>query len=123
MNKKNRECVICGKEYEYCNRCGEHYNRPTWMSMFCCEECKNIYEACAGNIAGHYNDEETKKLLDMCDIKKVSEKPVLILNVIKKLYKEEEQKETVEEVAAQTYDAQKTVQYNNYQKKNKKKNR
>lgn len=127
MKDLNKECVICGTKYSYCNRCGYDTNKPTWMNLFCCQECKDIYEACAGNIAGNYSDEETKVLLDMCDVKKVTEKPVLIKNVIKKLYKEEEKiseaKEdiVVEEKKVEQQPKQQVYNQNNYYKKNKRK--
>jgi len=42
---KKRVCLACGKTYKYCNNCPEFSSRPTWMTEFDCEECKEIFNA------------------------------------------------------------------------------
>lgn len=40
----NRNCTICGKEYQYCPHCAQYASMPKWYSRFCGEECKDIYD-------------------------------------------------------------------------------
>ena len=51
MDAKMRTCVVCGKQYEYCNKCRKYENLPLWMFTFCSERCKSIY-----NITSNYED-------------------------------------------------------------------
>ena len=43
MSQNNRACYTCGKLYSYCFSCPDD-PRPRWTFMFCCEECKEIFE-------------------------------------------------------------------------------
>lgn len=46
MGKRNRECYLCGEKYQYCNTCSNDKMKPTWMSEFHSEQCKNIFDIC-----------------------------------------------------------------------------
>lgn len=39
----NRVCGICKKSYKYCPSCAADAHRPTWMAVFCSENCREIY--------------------------------------------------------------------------------
>ena len=42
MAKVKRRCVMCAKEYEYCNSCN---GAPQlWKNIFCSENCRDIYD-------------------------------------------------------------------------------
>lgn len=43
MAKLNRTCGICRKKYSYCPSCAVDENKPTWMSIFCSENCRKLY--------------------------------------------------------------------------------
>lgn len=69
MTRNNRVCCVCGKEYYYCsNDCMDSINKPSWLGSFCCENCKDIYNACACYNIGKMTKDETKKILDNCDL-------------------------------------------------------
>lgn len=116
MANLNRKCCICGKEYAFCFRCDD--DKPSWMASFCSENHKNIYTACAGYNAGHLTKDETKILLDKCDLSDKESFSKATQDVINELYKENV-KEIKEEkiVAKQSYTNNK-VSYN--KSKNKK---
>ena len=42
MAKVKRRCVMCAKEYEYCNSCGAA--PKLWKNIFCSENCRDIYD-------------------------------------------------------------------------------
>ena len=68
MDAKMRTCVVCGKQYEYCNKCRKYENLPLWMFTFCSERCKSIY-----NITSNYEDkrisiDEAKEQLNKFDL-------------------------------------------------------
>ena len=68
MSKANRKCKIDLKEYKYCLSCYEDRNKPTWMSMFCCERCKNVFDALVKYNLGKETKDNTKKILSGLDL-------------------------------------------------------
>lgn len=63
-----RNCVLCGREYNYCPNCAKDRSKPTWHKLFDNENCKDIF-----NILNDYTfelstKEEAKELLSKCDI-------------------------------------------------------
>lgn len=43
--KKN--CIVCGKEYEFCIHCAKNGKKETWRSSFCSENCRDIFRTCS----------------------------------------------------------------------------
>lgn len=41
--RKTRICSICRKNYHYCPQCAVDANKPTWMFIFCSENCRSFY--------------------------------------------------------------------------------
>lgn len=50
MAKLNRTCCICKKKYSYCPTCMADAKKPTWMILFCGENCRDLY-----NVLNDYN--------------------------------------------------------------------
>ena len=50
-----RNCVCCGKSYEYCPGC-HRKDQPAWMATFCSEPCKELF-----NIVSAYNVKRISK--------------------------------------------------------------
>ena len=63
MAKNNKICVVCNTPYRYCNECREFLNYPSWMSMFCSEECFKSYETMSSYENGKIDKEAAKKIL------------------------------------------------------------
>lgn len=68
MGRRTRECLLCGVKYEYCPTCSQDKMKPTWMSEFHDENCKNIFD-----IATRFNmqlltKEEAKEAMEKCDL-------------------------------------------------------
>lgn len=60
---KERECIFCGKKYEYCPHCSDTNKYPEWMFNFCSEKCHDIYDAVAGFNMGIKTVDDIKKVL------------------------------------------------------------
>jgi len=45
-----RQCICCGKTYQYCPHCGSFSNRPKWMFNYDEESCMEIF-----NVVSAYN--------------------------------------------------------------------
>lgn len=65
---KSRKCIVCGKEYEYCNRCNSHANMPTWMALYHDDNCRSIMNIATEYMAGNLTKADAKSQLDDCDL-------------------------------------------------------
>lgn len=68
MNKNNTKCVVCGKQYYYCNTCKSQ--DPSWMISFCCDNCRQIYNTVAKYGIGKLTQEQANKKLKELDLSK-----------------------------------------------------
>lgn len=94
--KKTRICSICRKNYHYCPSCAVDANKPTWMFIFCCENCRSFY-----NVLNDYRYKllsrkeaynELKKLDLSCADKLISD----FRQIFDEILLEETQKEIVD---------------------------
>ena len=65
---KARNCIVCGKEYEYCNRCSSHANMPTWMALYHDDNCRSIMNIATEYMAGNLTKADAKSQLDECNL-------------------------------------------------------
>ena len=63
MAKLNRICTICHKKYSYCPTCASDLNRPTWLAVFCCDNCKDLY-----NVINDYRYKSLTKEQAFCKL-------------------------------------------------------
>ena len=68
-----RKCTLCKKDYSYCPNCTKDKSKPTWHRLFCCENCRNIFNALNQYNFKLISKEETQSLLRKCDLSKVDE--------------------------------------------------
>ena len=65
---KARKCIVCGKEYEYCNRCSSHATMPTWMALYHDDNCRSIMNIATEYMAGNLAKADAKAQLNNCDL-------------------------------------------------------
>lgn len=65
---KTRKCIVCGKEYEYCNRCSSHATMPTWMAIYHDDNCRSVMNIATEYMAGNLTRAEAKAQLNNCDL-------------------------------------------------------
>lgn len=68
--KKNdlRTCICCGKEYEYCPRCGKYDQYPHWMTNFHDANCREIFQTAIEYMSHNITDDQARTRLDKCDL-------------------------------------------------------
>lgn len=87
MAKKNRECLTCGEKYSYCPTCNR--NRPTWMSEFHTENCKNIFDICTRFNMEFMSKVEAQEALIECDLSNQENFKSFVKRDIENIFKEE----------------------------------
>lgn len=60
MAKYTQTCLLCKQTYEYCGGCSKYKNFPTYMTTFCSENCKNIYQTMADFENGKISRDEAE---------------------------------------------------------------
>ena len=68
MGRRNRECYLCGQEYQYCSTCTQDKMKPAWMSEFQSENCKNIFNICTRFNMKRMSKIEAQDALNACDL-------------------------------------------------------
>ena len=68
MAKRDRKCYLCGEKYKYCPTCSQDRMKPTWMSEFHSESCKDIFDICTRYNMGLMSKAEAKEALSNCDL-------------------------------------------------------
>ena len=63
MSITNRECLLCGTGYYYCNNCSSDKSKPTWLISFCSEKCKDIYKTAMDVSYDSISKDEAFKIL------------------------------------------------------------
>lgn len=84
MGKINKICYVCNKSYKHCYSCPSDLQHPSWMEMFDTENCKNIFNILCKHGQKMISDEETRELLNDCDL---SQKDTFAENIINHLNK------------------------------------
>lgn len=69
--KKNRKCIICGKEYSYCPVCGQDLKKPSWFAIFCSDNCNSIYETVTTYRDGGCTVDAARDILTALDLSAV----------------------------------------------------
>lgn len=75
MAKLNRKCIICGTRYSYCPHCSEDTNKPTWMAIFCGENCKDIYTTLDDFRDGRISRKDAQTVLNGLDLSPIEKLP------------------------------------------------
>ena len=73
MGRRNRECYLCGKDYQYCPTCSQDKMKPVWMSEFHSENCKKIFDICTRFNMNLMSKAEARNALNACDISNKSD--------------------------------------------------
>ena len=73
MARRDRKCICCQSKYKYCPTCSDDKMKPTWMTEFCSEACKELWTT-----ATKYNMEmltkpEAKTVIEKLELKEKSE--------------------------------------------------
>lgn len=75
MAKVNRTCIVCHKKYSYCGTCAADINKPTWMAVFCCENCRTLYNTINDYRRGSLSKEKAADILNKLDHSSAEELP------------------------------------------------
>lgn len=95
MNTKNNtKCVLCGKEYYYCNVCNS--TDPSWMISFCSDNCRQIYNVVASYSMKKLTQEQANGKLKELDLKNENNYSEATKGLLSEINVEEKE-ETVEE--------------------------
>lgn len=72
MEKNNRKCICCNKEYRYCNRCSGFDETETWRMIYCSDNCRQLYHIYDDIKAGKIQYKDAKKRMKDLDTSKLN---------------------------------------------------
>lgn len=68
MAKYVQTCLLCKQTYEYCGGCSKYKHLPTFMTTFCSQNCRDIYQVMTNFESKILTKEEAKRQLMNLDI-------------------------------------------------------
>lgn len=97
MAKLNRVCCVCKQQYKYCPTCAVDAKKPTWMAVFCCENCKNLYDVINDYRYGKISKEEALNKLNTLDLSSTDDLPENFKKMLNEILAVKEQVEVLVE--------------------------
>ena len=72
MARRDRHCTCCGSKYQYCPTCGQDKTKPVWMTQFCSDECKTLWETATKYNMKKLTKDEAKEVIEKLELKEKS---------------------------------------------------
>lgn len=72
MARRDRKCLCCGAQYSYCPTCSVDKAKPTWMTEFCSESCKELFETATKYNLKKLTKSEAKVIIEKLELKERS---------------------------------------------------
>lgn len=72
MARRDRQCLCCGTKYSYCPTCSSDKLKPTWMTEFCSESCKELFETATKYNLKKITKPEAKEIIEKLELKEKS---------------------------------------------------
>ena len=98
MAKLNRVCGICKTKYSYCPTCAADANKPTWMAVFCSENCREVYNVLNDCRYHSLSKKDAFNKLSALHLSCASTLPVYFKETLNEILEEGKTKEVIEEV-------------------------
>lgn len=96
MPKYDKFCTICGKHYLYCSNCDQYAQEPLYKSMFCSQECVDLYELLTSYEMGNVSKEDARKILKVMDQDKMGRLQKSLAAAYKKIMADDEIQPTID---------------------------
>lgn len=93
MAKFDRQCTMCKTTYQYCPNCKAFDHLPVWMTMFCGQNCHDIFHIANDFAHNNISKDDARKLLGGHDLSKMSMYPSAIAKNINDIMQKDEEKE------------------------------
>ena len=90
MSKFNRICILCGKEYKYCNDCREYDDQPAWKNIYCSENCRTLFNTAVDFKQNNISLQDAYKNIKNCDLSNKSKMRKDIIDIIDEIIEEYE---------------------------------
>lgn len=101
MAKLNRACGICKTKYSYCPTCAADAHKPTWMAVFCSENCREIYNVLDDCRYRSLSKKEAYERLSVVDLSCTDKLPGYFKETLDEILEEGKEKVNVEEVISE----------------------
>lgn len=73
MARRDRQCLCCGEKYKYCPTCSADRTKPTWMTEFCSEPCKELFATATKYNMQMLTKSEAQEIVKGLELKEKSE--------------------------------------------------
>ena len=72
MARNNKKCICCNTTYKYCGTCNDDIMKPSWMSTFCSEACKELWKTATEYNVNMLSKSDAKEIIEALELKERS---------------------------------------------------
>ena len=69
MARRDRQCMCCQSKYKYCPTCGQDKTKPSWMTQFCSESCKELWKTATQFNMKLIEKSEAKEIIENLELR------------------------------------------------------
>lgn len=84
-----RKCMCCNTKYNYCPTCGSDRLKPTYLSTFCSESCKDLWTTLSEVSMGMIDKPKAVEKINSLNLKDTSKYVECVQRDMKKLFEKE----------------------------------
>ena len=101
-SRYNRKCILCGTTYKYCSTCREYADQPVWKNVYCCENCRTIFNTLVEYKSDAISKEDAANILKSCDLTKKDSFRTDLRVIVEEILAEESTEQPKPEVKVET---------------------
>lgn len=79
-----RICTVCGTQYQYCRRCSQYKDLPSWKMAYCSSPCRETYLAINKYEFKHITAEDALETINKYKVKVDNKELTKCISKIKK---------------------------------------
>lgn len=104
MSRFYKQCLVCKTTYEFCQFCSRFDHLPRFMTTFCSQNCKDVFDTACAYEQGKMSQGEAKENLNNLDLSRRMYYTGSIATSVNKILGEDSKKETEEVVVEKEED-------------------
>lgn len=85
----SRKCMCCNVKYSYCPTCGGDKKKPTYLSTFCSESCKDLWTTLSKVSMDMIDKSKAVEIINSLNLKDTSKYVECVQRDMKKLFEKE----------------------------------
>lgn len=106
----SRKCTCCNEKYNYCPSCGNDRLKPTYLSVFCSESCKDLWTTLSKFSMGMLTKPEAVEIINSLNLKDKSKYVASVQRGMAEILKKESKLKKTQSLIASKVVVEKSIE-------------